>query len=314
MTRKVLGRGLRALIPEPDGSTFTSSPHLAVDAVIGTDGQEGIPGIDPSEGLKSVLSIPIDRIVPNARQPRNTWDDESLDELAKSISQKGLLEPILVRPRGEQFEIIAGERRWRACKAAGLSEIPAILRRMGDAESLEAALIENIQREDLNPVEEARAYQMLTTEYGLTHEEIAQRVAKNRSTVTNLLRLLRLSNPVLEHVSRGTLTVGHARALLSLAEDQRDAAAEKIAAEGWSVREAEIWIASLTATGKTTRGRSARRIQKPDHIRRIEEDLCRHFGTQARIRQGRQGGRIELRFHDDEELSRLLEQFGVIVS
>ena len=320
MTRKALGRGLRALIPEPE-----TSPAASGNAPAGTlthdsamtlqrSGDRAVPATE-TVLLEDVRSIPLDAIVPSRSQPRTEWDPAGLEQLTRSIVQKGLLEPILVRPRGEKFEIIAGERRWRACQAAGWKEIPALIRPMEDRESLEAALIENLQREDLNPVEEARAYEMLTSAHGLTHEEIAHRVSKDRSTVTNLLRLLKLPDSVLRHLSQGTLTAGHARVLLSLPEDQRSAAADKMVSEGWSVRDAEAYASRLTgAMQRGARGRHARRgMQKPEHMKRIEEELCRHFGTQTRLRVGRQGGRIELRFHNEEELSRLLELMGIVV-
>ena len=318
MTRKVLGRGLRALIPEPT-EPFPiherEAPEGGARTQVATEPADGAHVTTAVRSAAEVLrSIDIESIVANSRQPRTKWDSVGLEQLAESISQVGLLEPIIVRPRGEKYEIIAGERRWRACKAAGWQEIPALVRSMEDAESLAAALIENLQREDLNPVEEARAYEMLSVEHGLTHEEIARRVAKDRTTVTNLMRLLKLAEPILEHVSRGTLSVGHARVLLSVPEHHRIAAAERIVREGWSVRDAEAWVARTSGNGRN-RPRALRRgAQKSDHLRRVEEDLCRHFATEARIRLGRQGGRIELRFHDDEELSRLLDQIGVVIS
>jgi len=317
MTRKVLGRGLRALIPEP-GESFPAHERGMPGVRQSSPLEAGPATLSPAEtpagdAPEALRSIDIDAVVANRRQPRSDWDEGGLEQLTQSIGQVGLLEPIIVRPKGEKFEIVAGERRWRACKAAGWKEIPALVRPMEDVESLSAALIENLQREDLNPVEEARAYEMLSMEYALTHDEIARRVAKDRSTVTNLMRLLKLSEPILQHVSRGTLSVGHARVLLSLPEHNRLAVAERIVKEGWTVRNAEAWVAKISGTGRG-RPRALRRgIQKSEHLRRVEEDLCRHFGTEARIRLGRQGGRLEIRFHDEEELSRLLEQIGVVV-
>ncbi len=322
MARKALGRGLRALIPEPDGSQHpagesdpdgtqvrTPATGLAVEEIV----DQRIPAA--VQGSANLRILPIDSIVPSADQPRQEWDPESLEDLAHSIAEKGLLEPIVVRPQGDHFSLVAGERRWRACKLAGWMEIPAIIRSFGEHESLEAALIENIQRADLNPVEEARAFETLGTRYGLTHEDIARRVGKDRSTVTNLLRILRLPAPVLQHVSRGTLTVGHVRVLLGVPERLWVTTAERIVTEGWSVRQVEEW-ASRRSSAAEGRG-SARAVrkarQKPANLRRIEEDLCRHFGTEARIRTGRRGGRIELRFHSEEELTRLLDLFGIVV-
>jgi ParB family chromosome partitioning protein len=185
-----------------------------------------------------------------------------------------------------------------------------------DHESLEAALIENLQRSDLNAVEEARAYRALVDKYGLTHEGIAKKVGKDRSTVSNLLRLLRLPQYVLDHVSRGTVSVGHVKILLGLPDDQVIAAVERIIADGWSVRQVEDWAASKAdAAGKRRKGRrAARGVPKPDEIIRVEHEICRRFATDARIRYSRRGGRIEMRFHDDEDLSRILDLLGVIVS
>jgi ParB family chromosome partitioning protein len=265
--------------------------------------------------VEGVRALPLDLIEPSDRQPRTEWDPLAMEQLARSIAEKGLLEPIIVRPKGARFEIVAGERRWRASRIAGLEAIPALVRLYGDQESLEAALIENIQRSDLSPVEEARAYEMLVQLYGLGHEEIARRVGKDRSTVTNLLRLLKLPDAVLRDVSRGTLTVGHARVLLGLPEAQQVGAAERIAQEKWSVRETEAWVKSRLEGSGEGRPRPAKRGKpKPPEIVRIEEDLCRHFGNQVKIRINRRGGRVELHFHDDEELSRILEIIGIVVA
>ncbi|MFH1143186.1 MAG: ParB/RepB/Spo0J family partition protein [Candidatus Eisenbacteria bacterium] len=321
MTRKALGRGLRALIPEPaetSAGSISAEDLEARGVAIGLEHRRmDVPGghLPGPPILEGVRQIPVDSIIPNQRQPRSDWDPEGMEQLTRSIAQTGLLEPILVRPKGDQYEIIAGERRWRACKSAGWREIPVLIREMEDRQSLEAALIENLQREDLNPVEEARAYDVLSSEYGLTHVDIAKRVSKDRSTVTNLMRLLKLPEPVLQCVSRGTLSAGHARVLLSLPADQQVSAAERFLQEKWSVRDAEAWAARVNeGMRRGNRPRGAKRsAPKPDHLRRIEEGLCRHFGTEAKIRLARQGGRVELRFHDEEELSRLLEQFGLVV-
>ncbi|MCK4414233.1 MAG: ParB/RepB/Spo0J family partition protein [Candidatus Eisenbacteria sp.] len=319
MARKALGRGLRALIPEPE-----AAPQPAAETGDPGSGDQYSGGHlrelqgeerDPFPTVEGVRSLLLDLIVPSDRQPRTEWDPVAMEQLAHSIAEKGLLEPIIVRPMGARFEIVAGERRWRACRILGWEAIPALIRSYEDQESLEAALIENIQREDLSPVEEARAYEMLIDVYGLSHEETARRVGKDRSTISNLIRVLRLPAAVLRDVSRGTLTVGHARVLLGLPDDQRVAAAERITQEKWTVRETEAWVKSVLEGRSESRPRPARRGRpKPPEIRRIEDDLCRHFGSQAKIRMNRRGGRIELHFHDDEELSRLLEIIGVVVA
>jgi ParB family chromosome partitioning protein len=327
MSRKVLGKGLRALIPEPD-KTGLADGDAGGSSVNATLTDAGIPVSSPHGGADAMRSavplrtremlkfLPLDAIVPNPNQPRSDLDPASLEELSLSIRETGLLEPIVVRHAGDHFELVAGERRWRACRIAGWTEIPAIVRGFQDHESLEAALIENIQRSDLNAVEEARAYRVLVEKYGLTHEGIAKKVGKDRSTVSNLLRLLRLPQHVLDHVSRGTLSVGHVKILLGLPDDQVIAAVDRIIADGWSVRQVEDWVASKAgAPGKRRKSRrAARGVPKPEEIIRIERDICRHFATEARIRFSRRGGRVEIRFHDDEDLSRILDLLGVIVS
>lgn len=326
MSRKVLGKGLRALIPEPESagvpendsgeslgvaSSVDASGHPAPRA--GTEAKWSPVQLRPRETLKH---LPIDSISPNPNQPRSDMDPASLEELSFSIREAGLLEPIVVRHVGDHFELVAGERRWRACRQIGWSEIPAIVRGFQDHESLEAALIENLQRADLNAVEEARAYQVLVDKYGLTHEGIAKKVGKDRSTVSNLLRILRLPQRVLDHVSRGTVSVGHVKILLGLPEDQVLAVVDRIIDDGWSVRQVEDWVASKsTSAGKSRKRRRAQRaMAKPEDVRRIENEMRRRYATDARIRFSRRGGRIELRFHDDEDLSRILELLGVIVS
>jgi ParB family transcriptional regulator, chromosome partitioning protein len=325
MTRKALGKGLRALIPDPAESGIEpdatevgqdvalAEPEASLSA--GSGPADDHIAVSPLRLRETLKHLPLDLIVANPNQPRTTWDPSSLAELVQSIREKGLLEPIVVRPTGDHFELVAGERRWRACRLAGWSEIPAIVRSFGEHESLEAALIENIQRSDLNPVDEARAYQTLATKYALTHEDIAKKVGKDRSTVSNLLRLLRLPQTVLDHVSRGTLTVGHVKVLLGLPEAQVLAAAEKIIKDGWSVRQVEEWAAeAANVAGKRHKGRRVHRgIPKTEHIQRIEQNLCRRFATDARIRFSRKGGRVEIRFHDEEDLSRILELLGVVV-
>ena len=326
MARKALGRGLRALIPDsPPGDDIVDSRHERTqehrigqnsfqDANTDLDSNfEQDSGIDPLFGR--LVSVPIGNLIPNSRQPRSQWDVDSLKGLAKSIEENGLLEPILVRPRGEKFEIIAGERRWRSCKLAGLTEVPAIVRDLEDQQSLESALIENIQRSDLNPVDEARAYERLTNEFALTHEQIAHRVGKDRSTITNLLRLLGLSKRILDYVSRETLSLGHARVLLALPEEEREAMAERIVEESWSVRDAEAWVKANSGNqGTGTRRRQSRNKRKTDEILRLEEELARQLSAEVQLRPSRQGGKLEIRYHDDEDLSRLIERLGIVVS
>jgi len=283
------------------------------EATSPASGETLLPAI-PGQRRESLRYVAVDQIIPNPRQPRVTWEPAALEELTRSILQRGLLEPIILRPVGsDRYEIVAGERRWRACKAAGWHEVPAIVRSMEEHESLEAALIENLQRSDLNPVEEARAYKALAVQFGLTHDEVAKRVSKDRSTVTNLIRLLNLPEEVLEHVSRGTLTPGHARVLIGVPEEYRIPIAERMAREAWSVRKAETWGRGLSRGGGQPKRKMARGNPKPENIFRLEEQLCRHFGTEIRVRVGRKGGKVEISYFDDEDLSRILDLLGIVV-
>ncbi|MCA9561213.1 MAG: ParB/RepB/Spo0J family partition protein, partial [Myxococcales bacterium] len=214
--RPALGRGLSALIPGADSASASAATS------------------------RSPLTLPLDQIHPAPHQPRTRFDDVHLAELTASIRADGLLQPILVRALGPQrYEIIAGERRYRASKAAGLSEVPVVVREVSDAKAFELALVENVQREDLDPIEEADAYRHLADTYGMTQEQIAQRVGKDRATVANALRLLKLPDGVRRALVGGELTAGHARALLTAPDDDRQALAEIAIAQGWSVRETE---------------------------------------------------------------------------
>nr|WP_281377036.1 ParB/RepB/Spo0J family partition protein [Deinobacterium chartae] len=250
-------------------------------------------------GLRA-QSLSIERIVQAAYQPRQTFEPEALADLAASIREKGVLQPILVRPRAEDnaFEIVAGERRWRAAQLAGLSEIPAIVRDMSDREALEVAIVENLQREDLGPIEEARAYAALL-ERGLSQEEVAQAVGKGRSTVANALRLLSLPAAALEALEAGEISAGHARAILAQPEEDRDWALQTILRKKLTVREAEALRREPRPTNELV----------PRAHAHIERDLSRQIGAKVRIK-GEDKGRLELSFHSREELDRLLELLG----
>jgi len=280
MTRKALGRGLGALLSAEGTATATE---------------------DSSE-------IPIDLIDPSTLQPRIVFDDAKLDELAQSIRANGVVQPLLLRRKGARYELIAGERRWRAAQRAGLTRIPAVLRNVSDDKVLELALIENIQREDLTPIEEARAYKKLIETLGLTQETVAERVGRDRSYVTNYLRLLKLPDDLQELLQVGRLSAGHARALLGADQvDVQRRLARKIIEQDLSVRATERLVK------QTTEARSARRsvTTKPQevdaNIRAAENKLRRRFGTQVRIVQsaGGQTGRIELEFYNQGDLDRL---------
>ncbi len=289
MTRKALGRGLEALIPRTTGE---QPPVISGEKV----------------------TIPVDWIRPNPWQPRKSPDPLKMDELARSIQARGVLEPVLVRPVAGKYELVAGERRLRASQRIGMKEIPAIIVNLTDKESLEVALVENLQREDLSPVDEARAYQILVEEFERTHDQIAEQVGKDRSTVSNLIRLLKLPEIVLDSLTTGALTVGHARALLGLPRPQdQDRWGRRIVEEGWSVREAESRIAEAARPRSGTKELVAPADRDP-HLARVEEAIRRRVGTEIRLFVSKKGsGRLEFRYADQADLERILELLGVQV-
>lgn len=269
--RRALGRGLGALIPMAEF-------------------QE--PAAVTAEGLQYVA---LTSIQPNPFQPREVFAEEAIRELTASIREKGLLQPLLVRPFGNGFQLIAGERRFRAAQIVQLETVPVIVRDAPDGESLELALIENIQRENLNAIEEARAYRRLLDEFGLTQDEVAQRVGKSRSAVANSVRLLQLPSDLQEQIRAGKLTAGHARSLISLPAAAQAAAASTIAERRMSVRDAE---------------HLARRVGPEDvDVARAADDLCRALGTRVRIRAKKGGsGQIEIEYYSLDELNGLIDK------
>lgn len=254
--------------------------------------------------------VPIGAIFPNKRQPRSVFDDERLEELADSVRQYGILQPLVVRPLSEgRYELIAGERRLRAAKLAGLDTVPISIRAAGDENSLELALIENIQREDIGPMECARAYRRLMDEFGITQEQVAQKVGKARTSIANTLRLLRLSPRIQEGVEAGVVQEGHARALLAIESDERrNEIFEDIIDKGLSVREVER-AAQRPARSAT---RQARTTAKPNtEWSALEEALSQKFGTRVRILTSEPGGKISIEFYSDEDLGRILAALDV---
>ncbi len=243
--------------------------------------------------------VPVEALSASPYQPRGRFDDEKVAELASSIAEKGVLQPLLVRPVAEGFEIVAGERRFRAAVQAGLSSVPAVVREMGDRETLEIAIVENLQREDLTPVEEARAYQRLI-EFGHDQAGVAEAVGRSRSAIANTLRLLRLPEGAQQALEDGEITSGHARAILALPDEDRAWALERIVAHGLTVRQAEA-LRRPTEHGP--------RLQRDARYSALEEDLARHAGTKVRV-QGGKRGRVELHFRSEEELERILELLG----
>ncbi len=244
----------------------------------------------------------LDHITPNPVQPRVNFDEEALEGLAQSIRQVGVLQPIVVRPHEEGYILVAGERRWRAARAAGLFEIPAIVRAEDEGDSLTEALIENVQREDLNPLEEAAGYRQLLEDFGMTHEQVAERVGKSRSAVSNTLRLLTLPPEIQGMLARGDLTAGHARALLGI-EDHAYAqqVARRTAAEGWSVRQVEE--AARERVGRDQR--AERPDMRPSAIIELEERLTEHLGAPVRIEYRGSKGRVVIRYGSVDDLERI---------
>jgi len=267
-----------------------------LDALLGGD------GTPPREAM---LTLPVTRIRPGRYQPRTKMDQQALAELAGSIRAQGLMQPLLVRPVDrDRYELIAGERRWRAAQMAGLEEVPVLVREVPDEAALAMSLIENIQRENLNPMEEAAGLERLIEEFRMTHEQAADAVGRSRSATTNLLRLLKLAKPVQEMVMEGALEMGHARALLALDGARQIEAGNRIAARGLSVRETEALVQ------KMLRGPGQRRRRKADRdLARLEEEVAERLGTTVEIRPGRKGsGKLVLHYSGLEHLEQLLKK------
>lgn len=278
-----LGRGLNALVSEAEYETGGS----AVSA----------------SNAASVTKLPIEDIVPNPNQPRIHFNETELRELSESIQEHGVLQPLLVRKHGNGYEIIAGERRYQASKLAGLEELPVIIKDVNDEEMLALALIENLQRSDLNPVEEAKGYRQLIDASGMTQEALSKAVSKSRSAITNSLRLLDLPEVVQQMIFEGKLTAGHARAILAVPyEDARIRLAEKVVAEGLSVRATEN-LAPLFSAGETPK---TSRPATPQSFKKAARVLRQVFNTNVRVKSSRGKNKIEIEFKDEEELSRIL--------
>lgn len=274
--RPALGRGLSALIPD------TPAPPAPVERT---------------------LDVDIDLLRPNRAQPRTVMDDARIEELARSIKSNGVIQPIVVRQADNGYEIIAGERRWRASQRAGLLKVPVVVRDVPDERLLAVALIENIQREDLNPIEEAQAYRRLADEYKLTQDQIAESVGKDRSSVANFMRLLKLPREVRENLAAGALSMGHARALLSLPDEQAQLrVSREVVARSLSVRETEAMVKRETEPAAPREEK-----QKDVHTRAAEDKLRFALGTRVRIARRGKGGRIEIDFQNETELHRLYE-------
>ncbi len=281
MSRKALGRGLNALIPDFD--------------------------LDESlEEQEGMLELPIEEIEPGPLQPRKQFDPEALEGLTESIRENGVVQPIIVQMgQKNKYEIICGERRWRASQKAGLKKIPVVVREVTSTEQLQMALIENIHRQDLNPIEEAKAYARLGQEFGLTQEAIAQKVGKNRASVANHLRLLKLSRQAQDDLVSGQLTFGHARAMLGVEEEKnREALRLEIIKKGLNVREAEAWVTQHGRRESTTTT-TGQQKKKDVFLSDLEQQFERALGTKVEIKAKKKGGQISVTYYSNDDLSRI---------
>lgn len=302
MAARGLGKGLDSLIPNALGETKTKKEAVAKAK------SEAI-----TEEKEPQTLVKITKVEPNREQPRKNFDEDALQELADSIKQFGLLQPILVQDRKDYYEIIAGERRWRAAKLAGLKEVPVIIRNYTEQEIVEISLIENIQREDLNPVEEAMAYKRLIDEFHLKQDEIAERVGKSRTAVTNAMRLLKLSEKVQQMLIDEMITAGHARAILSIADkEKQESIAMKIFDEKLSVRETEALVKRMLEPPKTAK--KSKFSSAEDAIyESLEEKMKSIMGTRVQIhRKKNDKGKIEIEYYSKDELERIIDLFESI--
>lgn len=266
---------------------------------------------------KSYFSCPIEDIRPNREQPRKTFAPDKLEELAASIREKGIIQPLVVRRMSEHYELVAGERRWRAAQKLGLTEVPILVREADDHTALELMLVENLQRENLNPMEEALGYDQLMVQFRLRQEDVAAKVGRNRATVANALRLLKLAAPVQAYLRNGQISAGHAKAILSLNRpEEQMLAAETVIRDALSVRATEEltsrWQAQgLSGTSAEPKKSAAPGATKDAHVADLENRLQQHFGTRVQLRYKRGKGSIQMPFHDDDELVRLLDCCGI---
>jgi ParB family chromosome partitioning protein len=307
-TKKVLGRGLGVFFPEYDSDQSgnqkgTISTKTGIEKTV----------TNPAERVNVVLGVPVDHIRANPNQPRKEFDEERLDELAQSLKTHGLIQPITVRYIGEKrFELISGERRLRAAKQAGMEEIPAYIREADDEQSLAFALIENIQREQLNPLEVAIGYKRLLEEFDYTQSEVADRVGKNRSTVTNMLRLLNLPDFIQASLVKNEITIGHARALITIEDEKVQARLlNKIISEGWNVRQVEDAVRNLEFFGQTKK-KAPKKKQINPFFDDISNRLQRTFSTKVNIKPKAKGGEINIEYYSEEDLERILNIFDSI--
>ncbi len=287
-TKRGLGRGLGALIPQNTPVPQTPMPFMTG---------------------RSVVQLDINKIVPNPRQPRKYFDDEKLQDLSASIKEQGVNSPLLVRKRGNSFELIAGERRLRAAKKAGLATIPVIIKDYSDEQSLEIAIVENLQREDLNAVEESLAYKALSDEFKLTHEQIAKKVGKSRAAVTNSLRILELPQKIIDSISSGRISSGHARPLLTLSDkDRQIEVLQEIIKNDLSVRDVEALLSIISTETKKAKPKKRRAKDSNPVLKDLEDKMISALGTKVEIHGSPQKGKVIIHYYSQEDLERILEE------
>ncbi len=291
MEKRGLGRGLEALISGTrDKGQGTREDDRATTLLKAGKGQ-------------GVVNVPLGKIKANKYQPRGDFDKQALEDLANSIKEKGFVQPVLVRDVDGEYELVAGERRFRAAQKLNLKEIPAIVKDVSDLDSLELSIIENVQREDLNPIDQAKAYKRLLDEFDMTQEKVSDTIGKDRTTVTNILRLLKLPKKIQEHVSRGTISMGHARAMLSLStENEQNRLCTKVLKNDLSVRDTERYAKKMSVHSKK------KVSEKDPNLLSLEEELRDTLGTKVRIHKGKRGGKIEIEFYSDADLEKIISR------
>lgn len=306
MSKPALGRGLGALLGNAPARQPTAPPVAPAPA------STAPPAVDVRE---RVLRVPLDRVKPSALQPRKDFTTEALQELAASIKEQGIVQPLIVRDRQTHYELIAGERRWRAAQLLNLAEVPVIVREADDRSVLELALIENLQRENLNPMEEALGYSQLIEQFQLRQEDVATKVGKSRVAVANALRLLKLAPELQAFVRDGRMSVGHAKVVLSLAlPEQQSLAAERILKNSLSVRQTEELVTHLQSASTTASSKPANGAQPANrdlHVVALENKVRERFGTKVSLRYRGGKGSLEIRFFNDADLERILSVIGV---
>ena len=315
MAKPALGRGLGALL---GGATPPTKPALSVVSSTAQSAPAAAPSVAAVDPRDHVQRVPLDRVQPCPFQPRKEFTAEALQELADSIREQGIIQPLIVRQKGDRFELIAGERRWRAAQLAKITELPVIVREADDREVLELALIENLQRENLNPLEEAQGYSELIGKFSMTQEDVAVKVGKSRAVVANALRLLKLPPDVQVNVRDGRISVGHAKVILGLSNPaEQKLAAERVIKDSLNVRQTEELITRMQqpASGVTASRLNGTSLPviKDVHVANLESKLRERLGTKVQLRYRQGKGALDIRFFSDDELERILQIMGISV-